>query len=163
MKTTKQIIKIAGKLREVITVKDEKGNILHKVINPLMIEFKIRDLLQVMVGASILAIPVGFTAEVWGLAETLPTLNVLGFLALSLIFISSFVYYNYYKDRFEDHKVEFFKRVVSTYFVSIAIVALILTLIQQVPWGVDNVLAIKRIILVSFPASMSAAVADMVK
>jgi hypothetical protein len=38
-----------------------------------------------------------------------------------------------------------------------------MTIIQQCPWGVDNLLAIKRIILVAFPASMSAAVTDAIK
>jgi uncharacterized membrane protein len=163
LQTHKEIIRIAGKLRELVTVKDESGNILHKVMSPLMLEFKIKDMLQVMVGASILAIPVGFTEETWSLAASLPLLNVLGFLALSLLFISSFVYYNYYRDNLKGQFDEFVKRVASTYFISFIIVALILTLIQRTPWTTDIILALKRVIIVAFPASMSAAVADMIK
>jgi len=163
LKSKKEIVRIAGKLREIITVRDDKGNILHKIVNPLMVEFRPRDMLQVIIGASILAIPVGFTAEVWDLARTLPLINVFGFMMLSIIFISAFVYYNYYRDNFNGHKLDFVKRVLFTYFFSIAIVALILNLIQQTPWSTDSVLSFKRVVIVSFPASMSAAIADMIK
>jgi hypothetical protein len=40
---------------------------------------------------------------------------------------------------------------------------MLLTQIQQCPWGIDNALAMKRIIVVAFPASMSATVTDALK
>ena len=40
-------------------------------------------------------------------------------------------------------------------------VGLILTLIDKAPWSTDMILAIKRTALAAFPASMSAAVANM--
>jgi len=162
--TTKETIRIAGKLKEIIMVQDEKGNLIHKIISPLMVEFYPRDLIQIIVGASILAIPVAFTEETWRLGETLPITKVLGIMVLSLFFISIFVYYNFYrKEHFREHWQEFIKRVLSTYLISLLVVALILTLIEQAPWTTAYLLAIKRVILVSFPASMSAAVADMIK
>ena len=162
-KTDQEIIRVAGRLKEITTVRDEAGNILHKIIAPLMLEFHPRDIFQVIVGASILAVPVGFTEETWQLGGSLPLVNILGLLFLSVLFISLFVYHNYYRRRFAVHKKEFFKRVISTYFFSFLIVALILTLIQRAPWNIDWALALKRIIVVSFPASMSAAVADTIK
>ncbi len=122
-----------------------------------------RDVLQVIVGASILAIPVGYTEETWHLGETLPLPNVLGFLIISILFIAAFTYYNYYRHSFRKHQNEFYKRVVVTYIFSFIIVAIILTLIQKAPWQMDYLLAFKRVIIVSFPASMSAAIADIVK
>lgn len=163
LETKKQVIRVSGKLKEILTVHDEEGNLLHKIISPLMVEFYPRDIIQVIIGASILAIPVGFTEETWNLGQSLPLSNVLGILFLSIVFISTFVYYNYYKSRFSEHWDEFLKRVFSTYLFSFLIVALILTLIQRAPWDLDFVLALKRVILVAFPASMSAAVADMIK
>ncbi|MBL7055814.1 DUF2391 family protein [Candidatus Woesearchaeota archaeon] len=163
LKSKKEIVRIAGKLKEIITVKDEKGNILHKIVNPLMVEFRPRDILQIIIGASILAIPVGFTEETWNLARTLPLTNILLFMFLSILFISAFAYYNYYRDNFKQHKFEFLKRVLSTYIFSFIVVAVILTLIQQTPWNTDSVLAFKRVVIVAFPASMSAAIADVIK
>jgi uncharacterized membrane protein len=162
-KTDQEIVRVAGRLKEITTIRDEAGNILHKIISPLMIEFYPRDVFQVIVGASILAVPVGFTEETWQLGGSLPLANILGLLFLSILFISLFVYHNYYRRRFGTHKKEFFKRVISTYFFSFLIVALILTLIQRAPWNLDWVLALKRVIVVSFPAAMSAAVADTIK
>ncbi len=42
-----------------------------------MVEFRPRDLLQVLVGSSLLAIPMAFTAETWELGEQLPIINVI--------------------------------------------------------------------------------------
>jgi len=39
IKTKKEVVRIAGKLKEIVTVRDEKGKILHKIISPLMVEF----------------------------------------------------------------------------------------------------------------------------
>lgn len=162
-KTRREVIRIAGKLKEVVTVLDEKGTILHKMINPLMVEFYARDLMQIMIGASILAVPVAYTEEAWNLGESLPFVNILTIMALSLVFISIFVYYNFYRARLNEHRFEFVKRVASIYLVSFAIVGILLTLIERAPWNTDVMLAFKRIVLVSFPASMSAAISDMIK
>ena len=58
---------------------------------------------------------------------------------------------------------DFIKRVIGTYLISLLVVALILTLIDKCPWGIDNALAIKRIILVAFPAAMSGTLSDTIK
>jgi uncharacterized membrane protein len=163
LKTQRQTIRVAGRLKEVVTVRDEKGTILHKLMSPIMVEFYARDVMQVVVGATILAIPVAFTEETWNLGMSLPLGNVLAILGVSLVFIASFVYYNFYKGRMHGNKDEFVKRVVSTYVISFLVVALLLTIIQRAPWSTDMLLAVKRVILVSLPASMSAAVADMIK
>jgi uncharacterized membrane protein len=163
LKTKKDIIRVGGKLKEIVTMHDEKGNIVHKIISPLMVEFYPRDLIQVIIGASLLAIPVGFTQEVWDLGTTLPWNNVLGIGFISLSFIAIFVYYNFYRENMKDHWDEYLKRLVVTYFLSLAVVAVLLTLIQMAPWQTDWALAMKRVILVTFPASMSAAIADMIK
>jgi uncharacterized membrane protein len=42
-------------------VLDDQGKILRTLHIPLKVEMKVRDLLEVIVGASILAVPVAFT------------------------------------------------------------------------------------------------------
>ena len=55
-----------------------------------MIEVRPRDLLQIIVGASLLAVPVAFTEETWNLGINLPLANV-GLLGmLSVLFLSLF-------------------------------------------------------------------------
>ncbi|MFC1801467.1 DUF2391 family protein [Nanoarchaeota archaeon] len=163
LKSKKEFVRVDGKLKEVVTIHDEKGKILKRVISASKLEFYFRDLLQIMIGASILAIPVGFTEETWRLGENLPMLNIFGLIAITLIFISAFVYHHYYREHLGKHSFEFLKRVFFTYAASFLVVALLLYLINVTPWSTDFVLSFKRVAIVTFPSSMSAAIADVLK
>lgn len=157
------IKRIGGYLHRIVPIADKSGEIISYALKPLMLEFKPRDIMQVVIGAALLAIPVSLTEEAWKLGELLPNVNVFLITLLSLLFISVFVYFNFYKVTIKGFVFEFFKRVVGTYIISLIVVTLILTLIQKCPWGVDNVLAIKRIIIVAFPAAMSGTLSDTIK
>lgn len=135
----------------------------HPFMEPIFQEFKLRDILQVIVGATILAVPIGFTEETWRLGEALPLANIMGLLAMSIIFISLFTFYHYHNKFPRRHWDQFVKRVFFTYFFSFAAVAIIMILIQQAPLYENTALALKRIVIVTFPSSMSAAVADTIK
>ena len=155
--------RIGGYLHRVVPVVDGAGKVLNYALSPLMVEFRPRDLMQIIVGASVLAVPVAFTEETWNLGAQLPLTNVLGLSALSLLFIALFVYFNFYRFTFRGHVFKYCKRVVAIYLFSLLVVGFILTIIQKCPWGTDNLLAIKRMLIVAFPASMSAAVSDTLK
>jgi uncharacterized membrane protein len=157
------IRRIGGYLHRVIPVVDETGKVVQHVLKPFMVEFRPRDLMQVVVGASILAVPVAFTEETWTLGEELAMNNVLALSFLSILFIALYVYFNFYRFHFRKNVFSFIKRVCSIYFFSLLVVALLLTIIQRCPWGTDLQIAIKRILIVAFPASMSAAISDTLK
>jgi len=163
IKKKKQIQRIGGYLKEITTITDPSGKVMQQIVLPLMTEFRPRDLLQVIVGATILAIPISFTEEVWKLGSDLPLPNVVALSALGLLFISLFVYFNFYRFHFKENKIQFIKRVLYIYLFSHLVVALILTLIDKAPWQDDFLLALKRVMIVSFPASMSAAISDNLK
>ena len=141
----------------------EKLDIFHKIISPSTVEFLPKDVLQVLIGASILAIPVGFTEETWSLGATLPMLNIIGFIVISLLFIGAFTYYHYHKHTLHLHKEEYVKRVIFTYIIAFIVVAILLALIQKAPWSTDWILAFKRTVIVAFPSSMSGAIADTIR
>ena len=157
------IERIGGYLHRVVPIADQSGKILSYALKPFMVEFKPRDVFQVIVGASILAIPVSFTEEAWLLAQHLPIANIVSLSILSLLFISTFVYFNFYRFHFRGNVLEFIKRICSIYFFSLLVVALLLTIIQRCPWGSDVATAVKRVLIVAFPASMSAAISDTLK
>jgi len=161
----KETVRIDGKLREIITVRDEKGRIVHKALSPLGVEFHLQDVVQVIIGSSVLAVPVGFTEETWKLAETIPLISIFGFLIMSLTFISVFTYYIYHHNKYklEVPRPGFIKRVIATYVLAFLVVAIILSLIEMAPWRTDLLLALKRVIIVTFPASMSGAIADLLR
>lgn len=163
LKTTQTTRRIGGYLKEVVTIADATGKAVQHVVLPLMVELKPRDVMQIIVGASILAVPVAFTEETWNLGEKMPVANVLCLSLLGVLFIASFVYFNFYRYHLRTHVFEYVKRVVAVYCFSLLVVGVILTIIQKCPWGIDNVLALKRIAIVAFPASMSAAVSDTIK
>lgn len=157
------IKRIGGYLHRVVPIADKSGEIISYALKPLMLEFKPRDIMQVIVGSALFAIPVSLTEEAWNLGETLPISNVSLIATLSLVLISVFVYFNFYKVTLKGYVIDFIKRVIGTYVISLLVVALILTLIDKCPWGIDNALAIKRIILVAFPAAMSGTLSDTIK
>lgn len=163
MKQKSGIKRIGGYLQQVVPILDDAGKVVSYAMKPVMVEFRLRDLMQVIVGASILAVPVAFTEETWKLGEKLPTANVVMLAGLSIIFIALFVFFNFYRFTFRGHVLEYCKRVLAIYVFSIVVVGVLLTIIQKCPWEIDNVLAIKRILIVAFPASMSAAVSDALK
>jgi uncharacterized membrane protein len=153
----------AGYLHSIIPIVDSSGKIVQRIVKPLMVELKLKDIIQIFVGATLLAIPMAYTEETWQLGEKLPLLNI-GILALlSIIFIAIFVYANFYRYYLKGFVFEYFKRIIAIYLISLIVVGFLMTVIQQCPWGVDNLLAIKRIIIVALPASMSAVAADAIK
>jgi uncharacterized membrane protein len=106
------IKRIGGYFHRVVPILDEAGNVISHSLKPFMVEFRLRDLMQVIVGASLLAIPVAFTEEVWKLSTELPMANVLGLSALSLLFIGLFVFFNFYRFHLGKHWLEYCKRVI---------------------------------------------------
>ncbi|MDP8213214.1 MAG: DUF2391 family protein [Candidatus Zapsychrus exili] len=158
-----KVERIGGYLHKVTPIIDETGKVIHSIVTPFQVELRPRDVLQIIVGAYLLCVPVAFTEEVWVLSKELPFRNILYIAFMSVFFISSFVYYNFYRFNFKGHIFNYVKRVVVTYGLSLLAVGLFLSVILKCPWGVDNLLAIKRIILVAFPASMAATISDTLK
>jgi uncharacterized membrane protein len=162
-KAKQTIRRIGGYLHRLSPVLDSTGKVVSYVTTPLMVELKPRDIMQIIVGASILAIPVGFTEETWNLGERLPFSNILALAVVSLVFIALFVYFNFYRFQLKSYVLEYIKRVVAVYVISLFVVGLLLTIIEKCPWGTETMVAFKRIIIVAFPSSMSAAISDTLK
>jgi uncharacterized membrane protein len=158
-----KIKRIGGYLHKITPIADSSGKVVNTIIAPFMVELKPRDILQIIVGATILAIPVGLTEETWILASELKMENVLLLGFISILFIALFVYFNFYRFNLKKHLGEYLKRTTATYLLSLFVVGLLLTIIEKCPWGVDNLLAIKRIIITAFPASMAATISDNMK
>ena len=157
-----------GRYKGHVVLHDEDSGVTHHMIPHHMLPHHMltiypKDILQVIIGASILAIPVGLTQETWDLGTQLPLANVVALSLISILFTAAFIFYNYYKHRIHNHKWEFFSRVMMTYFLSLFVVSVLMTIIAQAPWTTDFTLAMKRVIIVTFPATMSAAVADVLK
>lgn len=155
--------RIGGYLQKVTPVVDDAGKVIHNIVTPFQVEIKPRDIIQIIVGAYLLCVPVAFTEEVWVLSQELPMKNIYYVAAMSAFFVASFIYFNFYRYNLKKHIFDFIKRVVATYGLSLLAVALFLWVINKCPWQTDPILAIKRIILVAFPSSMAATLSDTIK
>jgi len=155
--------RIGGYLHKITPITDASGKLLHYVSKPLMVELKPRDIMQIIIGSTILALPVAYTEEAWDLGAELPMLNV-GLLSfISVVFVALFVYFNFYRFNIKGNVFNYIKRVIATYMISMLVVAILLTVIQRCPWETDYLLALKRVIIVALPASMSATISDVLK
>ena len=152
--------RIDGQLYETFTISDDKGKEIQRINVPLKVELKIRDVLEVVVGASILSVPVAFTEEVWNMGNALPWQNIIALIVVSLLFLGSFIYYSSYRNHLKLFRNEYYKRIFFTYFLSILVVGLLLFIVDKAPWFTDFDEALKRTIIGAFPASMSATVTD---
>jgi uncharacterized membrane protein len=161
--TKYELVRIGGKLKEIVTTHDNKGKLLHRTVKPTMIEFYVHDIIQIIIGSMLLAIPIGFTQEVWELGASLLWWKVVIIAMCSFFFICLFHYYNFYRHHFHKHQGEFWKRVIVTYLVAFFICGFLLLTIDKAPWLSDWSIAFKRTVLVALPASLSAAVADVIK
>ena len=125
--------------------------------------FQFKDVCEIVVGASVLAIPMASTEEVWKLGEQLPWPNTVMVVLSSISIVALFVYYIYYQNQFRKNLPQFVTRVVVGYGVTLLVVALILAMFQKLPWLTDLPTAIRRIIIVGFPSCFSATVVDSLK
>ncbi len=159
-KYEKYVHRVDGQLYESFIIKGDDGKKIQQIDIPLKVELKIQDVLEILVGASILAVPVAFTEEVWNMGNDLGWFNIILLNFVCLIFMGSFMYFKGYRNRLEMYRNEYLKRLFSTFFLSVLIVAILLTIVGKCPWITDPDLALKRILIGSFPASMSATVTD---
>lgn len=155
--------RINGYLHKITPVFDATGKLIQNVVTPFAVELRPRDIMQIIIGAIVLAVPVGLTEETWILAQELPLKNIYMILFLSLFFLSVFIYFNFYRFCLKGHLWHYIKRIFVTYALSALMVGILLTIIQKCPWGIDNLLAFKRIILTTFPASLAATISDNIK
>lgn len=151
------------KVRKAPDNNHERDATFKGIMDSPKIRFNLKHVLQAIVGATLLAVPIGFTEETWRLGETLPMLNIFIILLFSLFFVAIFAYRNFSKNAPGFYWVDLVKRIVVIYVLSFIIVALLLTAIQRAPWTVDGLLAFKRTVIVTFPSSLSATIAGNLK
>ena len=118
------------------------------------------DIIQVIIGASALTLPVAFSEESWKLSETLPLANVFLLLFLSLLFIGLYSIQGIFQGKVKHRLSHFVLRVVIDYGVTLVVVFIILLALNRMPLFEEPIIALKRIILLSFPASMGGVIVD---
>lgn len=154
--------RINGYLKEITTYLDSSGNPISQTVNPLMVELKPRDILQIFVGAFLVASPLCFTEEVWKLSIELPNSKFYMLTLVSMAIVSLYVYFNFYRYRLKGNLINYMKRIVATYCITISSVVFILYLIDKLPIN-ESYIALKRVVLIGFPSLFGAVISDNLK
>ncbi|BCL69854.1 hypothetical protein TUMSATVNIG1_18090 [Vibrio nigripulchritudo] len=122
--------------------------------------FNVEDASQILVGAFALAVPIAFSEEAWRLGETLPSFNLALLVFLSVIFLGLYTYVSVFQRQIENRKWDFLIRIAAAYFIAATVVALVLLSINKLPLMMEPLVSIKRIVVITMPASMGAIVVD---
>ena len=88
--------------------------------------------------------------------------SVIALAIASLVFIGLFIYLNNYQGHMNLYRNHFLNRLISTYLFSLIVVGILLMVVEKAPWVTDFSLALKRTIIGTLPASMSATVTDAI-
>ncbi|OAJ92595.1 DUF2391 family protein [Vibrio bivalvicida] len=126
----------------------------------MKLNFNTQDASQIFVGAFALAVPISFSEEAWKLGETLPSSNLWMLFGLSLIFLSLYTYESVFQRDVKHRRLVFIFRILTAYFMAAFIVALVLYSLDKLPIWTEPFIALKRIVVITMPASMGAIVVD---
>lgn len=126
----------------------------------MKLSFNMEDASQIFVGAFALAVPISFSEEAWRLGETLPFTNLMMLFILSVAFLSFFTYESLFQRNIKTRYIVFLFRIVIAYLIAALVVGLVLFCLNKLPIFDDPVTALKRIIVITMPASMGAIVVD---
>jgi len=124
------------------------------------LSFNLEDASQVAIGAFTLAVPVSFSEEAWKLGETLPLTNLLLIFVLSIIFLSFYTYESVFQANIKYRIPVFLSRIVIAYLIAALVVSLVLIALHKFPFFTEPIIALKRLIIITMPASMGAIIVD---
>lgn len=124
------------------------------------LSFNLEDASQVAIGAFALAVPISFSEEAWKFGETLPLGNLLMVFALSVIFLGFFAYESVFQGNVKYRVTIFVLRIFIAYFIAALVVALVLFALNKFPLAAEPAIALKRLIVITMPASMGAIIVD---
>ncbi len=124
------------------------------------LHFNLEDISQIIVGAFALSVPIAFSQEAWQAGETLPAFNLMLIIVLTLSFLGFYAYQGIFQHDIRARVLVFVFRVIIAYAITVAVVSLVLLALDKLPLLTDTTLALKRIIIISMPASIGAIVVD---
>ncbi len=124
------------------------------------LSFNLEDASQVTIGAFALAVPISFSEEAWRLGETLPLTNLLMVFMLSVSFLGFYAYESVFQGNIKNRIPVFLWRIAIAYAITAIVVVLVLFSLDKFPLFTDTLVAVKRLVVITMPASMGAIIVD---
>ncbi|MFT6106369.1 MAG: putative membrane protein [Rickettsiales bacterium] len=128
----------------------------------LNLNFNLEDVSQIVVGAFALSVPISFSEEAWRAGESLPAINLILIVFLSLSFLSFYAYQGIFQQNIKARVFVFIFRILAAYIITMIVVALVLLSLDKLPIINDMMIAIKRVLIISMPASIGAIIVDSI-
>lgn len=122
--------------------------------------FNLEDVSQIAIGSFALAVPISFSEEAWRLSETLPTFNLIIVFVISIGFLALFTYQSIFQANLKHRYPVFLFRIIAAYIIAAMVVALVLWSLDKFPIVTETAIALKRLIIITMPASMGAIIVD---
>lgn len=119
-----------------------------------------RDLAEIIIGSLVLAFPIALTEEVWDLSSEISLARALVISISSLVFVSFFVRTTYFHETTFTSSKQVAARALTVYSVTLLVSAATLLAFDVLPLLSDPAVAVKRTIIVAFPASFAATAVD---
>ena len=119
-----------------------------------------RDLAEIIIGSLVLAFPVAVTEEVWNMSAEISLTRALLIALGSLVFISFFVRTTYFHETTMTSSKQVAVRALTVYVVTLLVSATTLIVLDKLPLFDGTLVALKRSIIVAFPASFAATAVD---
>ena len=132
---------------------------MNKNINEKNESFNLEDVIQIVVGSSLLVAPVAFSEEAWQLSISLPLRNIFFLLILSITFIAMYAYQGIFSGNVKNRITVFVFRIFIDYFITLFVVFVILLALNKIPFD-HPIIVVKRIIIIGFPASLVGVILD---
>lgn len=104
--------------------------------------------------------PVSFSEEAWRLGETLPALNLLMLSVITFFFLALYSYQGIFQGNIKSRTFQYIARIILAYLLTTAVVCVVLISIDKFPLLAEPIIALKRLIVISMPASMGAIIVD---
>ena len=125
-------------------------------------KIKNRDVAEIIIGSLVLAFPVAATEEIWDISTELSVARAVVISLGSLVFISFFVQTTYRHDFSFSSQKELAARVLTVYGLTLLVSAAVLLALDKLPLLTETLVAVKRAVIVAFPASFAATVIDSI-
>lgn len=126
----------------------------------MILSLNFEDISQIAIGSFAIAVPISFSEEAWKLGESLPIINLIFLFCLSMVFLSFYTYEGVFQAKIKNRTLVFIFRIFIAYIITAVIVGLVLISINKFPILSESLVALKRLVVISMPASMGAIVVD---
>lgn len=118
------------------------------------------DVSQIVIGASVMAIPIAFSEELWRFGETLPSFNLTLLVLLSFIIQTLYIYSSLFQGK-EKSTLLIVSRVIINYIITFFTVSAILFVLNRLSFNYEEfIVGFKRILVLTFPASLGGVIID---